>query len=86
MVSASLVQEDVVTPRNQLDPRARAALLNREHLEDALGEDVKERVSAHGRGSTGIRAQSPGGSRKLKPIEMNICPFFKDENAGRGRK
>ncbi|CAN0308498.1 unnamed protein product [Ectocarpus sp. 12 AP-2014] len=35
---------DKVTLRNQIDPRARAALLNPEHLYDGLTDDVKEKV------------------------------------------
>ncbi|CAM9181257.1 unnamed protein product [Ectocarpus sp. 8 AP-2014] len=35
---------DGVTLRNQIDPRARAALVNPEHLYDGLTDDVKEKV------------------------------------------
>ncbi|CAB1119284.1 unnamed protein product [Ectocarpus sp. CCAP 1310/34] len=35
---------DEVTLRNQIDPRARAALLNPDHLYDVLTDDVKEKV------------------------------------------
>lgn len=42
----SLFEQDKVTLRNQIDPRARATLLNPDHLYDDLGDDVKKMVRA----------------------------------------
>ncbi|CAM9745710.1 unnamed protein product, partial [Hapterophycus canaliculatus] len=56
---------DVVTPRNQLDPRARATLLKLEHLEDTLGDVVKERVV-----DLLVRALSPDPAKRPSMSEM----------------
>lgn len=70
-----LFEQDKVTLRNQVDPRARATLLNPDHLYDDLGDDVKQMVRALAACRHG--AKSEQSSAKKNPTEgENRQPLF----------